>query len=139
VTPIYSARIDHLMAWRGGDFSKDDVAFDLSPKQVAALEDVLLKVRGSGLALGQIRAEDCGHPALDRGLERVFDEIQEGRGIVIVRGMPVDAHSVEDVATMFWAIGTHFGQGVSQVRLATCSAWSGMRRHQASLRAREGI
>ena len=117
MTSIYNARIDHPMAWRGGDFSKDDIAFDLSPSHVAALEGVLLKARCGGLALVQIRAEDCRHPALDRDLERVFEEIQDGRGIVIVRGMPVDAHSVEDVATMFWAIGTHFGRGVSQSAL----------------------
>jgi hypothetical protein len=117
VTPIYSARINHPMAWRSGDFSKDDIAFDLSRKHVAALEDILLKIHSAGLALGQIRAEDCRHPALDRDLERVFDEIQEGRGIVIVRGIPVDAHSVEEVAAMFWAIGTHFGRGVSQSAL----------------------
>jgi len=117
VTPIYSARIDHPMAWRGGDFSKENIAFDLSAKQVAALEDVLFKVRGAGLALAQIRPENCRHPALDRDLERIFDEIQEGRGIVIVRGIPVDAHSVEDIAAMFWAMGTHFGRGVSQSAL----------------------
>lgn len=34
-----------------------------------------------------------------------------------MRGVPVDTHSVEDVATMFWAIGTHFGPGVSQSAL----------------------
>jgi hypothetical protein len=73
----------------------------LALKHVAALEAVLLKVRGTGLAPGRIRAEGCRHPALDRDLEREFDEIQGGRGVVIVRGMPVDAHSVEDVATMF--------------------------------------
>jgi hypothetical protein len=105
------------MAWRGGDVSKDAIAFDLSRKHVAALEDVLLRVRGAGPALGQIRAKDCRHPALDRDLGRAFDEIQEGRGIFIVRGMPVDAHSVEEVAAMFWAIGTHFGRGVSQSAL----------------------
>jgi WD40 repeat protein len=57
VTPIHNARIDHPMAWRGDDFSKDDISFDLSPKHVAALEDVLLKVRGADLAPGRIRAE----------------------------------------------------------------------------------
>jgi len=31
--------------------------------------------------------------------------------------LPVEAHSVEDIATMFWAIGTHFGRGVSQSAL----------------------
>jgi hypothetical protein len=30
VTPIHNARIDLPVAWRGGDFSKDDISFDLS-------------------------------------------------------------------------------------------------------------
>jgi hypothetical protein len=63
------------MAWRGGDFSKDDIAFDLSRKHVAALEDVLLRVRDASLALGQIRAEDCRHPALERNARPVVSEI----------------------------------------------------------------
>jgi hypothetical protein len=105
------------MAWCGGDFSKDDISFDLSRRQVAALQDVLLRLRKAGLLLGETHAEHCRHPALDDDLERVFDEIQEGRGIVIVRGLPVDGHSVEDISTMFWALGAHFGRGVSQSAL----------------------
>jgi hypothetical protein len=117
VTPIHNTQIDHPMAWRGRDLSKDDIAFDLTSRQVAALEDVLLKVGRAGVPLGRILLEHCRHPALDRDLERVFDEIQDGRGIVIVRGIPVEAHSVDEIATLFWAIGTHFGRGVSQSAL----------------------
>ena len=117
MTPIHNAHIDHPMAWRGRELSKDDIAFDLTSRQAAALEDVLLKVGRQGVPLGRIHLEQCRHPALDRDLERVFDEIQDGRGIVIVRGIPVEAHSVDDIATMFWAIGTHFGRGVSQSAL----------------------
>ena len=101
----------------GADFSKDDISFDLSQRQVAALEDMLLRLRKAGLVLGEIDAQHCRHPALDDDLGRVFDEIQEGRGIVIVRGLPVDRHSVEDISTMFWALGAHFGHGVSQSAL----------------------
>jgi len=102
------------MTWRGNELRKDDVAFDLSRAQAAALEDVLLRVRKAGLAVNDILPEHCRHPTLDAGLGRVFDEIQDGRGIVIVRGIPVTEHSTDDISTMFWAIGTHFGRGVSQ-------------------------
>jgi hypothetical protein len=112
------------MGWHGRDFCKEDIAFDLTSRHVAALEDVLQKVRQGGLPLGQILREYCRHPALDRDLEGVLDEIQQGRGIVIVRGLPVEAHSVEDIATMFWAIGTHLGRGVSQSAPRRC-AWRG--------------
>ena len=117
MTPIFREHIGDPMAWCGGDFSKDDISFDLSRRQVAALQDVLLRLRKAGLLLGETHAEHCRHPALDDDLERVFDEIQEGRGIVIVRGLPVDGHSVEDISTMFWALGAHFGRGVSQSAL----------------------
>ncbi|HEX3418167.1 MAG TPA: TauD/TfdA family dioxygenase [Stellaceae bacterium] len=117
MTPIFRDRIDHPMAWRGRDLSKEEISFDLSQRHAAALKDVLLKIRKAGLLLGEIRAEHCRHPALDDDLERAFVEIQEGRGIVIVRGLPVDRHSVGDISTMFWALGTHFGRGVSQSAL----------------------
>jgi len=115
MTPRFPARIEHPMAWRGSDIrSKDEIAFDLTGRQAAALEEVLGKIRAPGSALGDIRPEHCRHPALDAPLARVFDEIQEGRGIVIVRGIPVAGHPVEAVSAMFWALGTHFGRGVSQ-------------------------
>ena len=118
MTPIHDARIDHPMAWRGSDIKdKDEIAFDLTRRHQIALEDVLLRVRKAGLALAEIEPAHCRHPALDADLERVFDEIQDGRGIVIVRGIPVEGYSVEDVCTMFWALGAHFGRGVSQSAL----------------------
>jgi hypothetical protein len=113
--PFAHAPIIDPMAWRGSDLgSKDDIAFDLSRAHVAALEDVLHRVRKAGLALSEIEPEHCRHPALDADLAHVFGELQDGRGIVILRGLPVKDHAIEDISTMFWAVGTHFGRGVSQ-------------------------
>jgi hypothetical protein len=105
---------DERMAWRGTDLKKDDIAFDLTPGHATALQELLHKFRQEGLGIGQILPKHCRHPALDTDLARVFDEIQEGRGIVIIRGIPVDGFSVDDVSAIFWAIGCHFGRGVSQ-------------------------
>jgi hypothetical protein len=114
MTSTRSAEIDRAMAWHGAELTKDAVAFDLGRRHAAALADVLLRVRKAGLALGEIRAEHCRHPALDDDFARIFDEIQDGRGIVILRGIPVADHSDEEVGVLFWAIGTHLGRGVSQ-------------------------
>jgi len=105
---------DQRMAWRGVDLRKDDIAFDLTRRHAAALEELLDAFHKQRLGLAQIRPEHCRHPALDADLGRVFDEIQEGRGIVIIRGIPVAGHSDDDVSTIFWALGAHFGRGVSQ-------------------------
>ena len=105
---------DQRMAWRGVDLRKDDIAFDLTRRHAAALEELLDGFRKQRLGLGQIHPEHCRHPALDADLARVFDESQEGRGIVIIRGIPVSGHSDDDISAMFWALGAHFGRGVSQ-------------------------
>ncbi|MBV9551239.1 MAG: TauD/TfdA family dioxygenase, partial [Alphaproteobacteria bacterium] len=97
---------------RGGDFTKDDIAFDLTARHRAALEDILHRTPKTAIA--DILPADCRHPALDADLERVFDDIQDGRGIVIVRGIPVEDYSVDEVQRLFWALGAHFGRGVSQ-------------------------
>jgi len=112
MSAIHTVPADHKMVWRGGDFTKDDIAFDLTARQRSALSDVLHRTAKS--EIGDIEPADCRHPALDAALERVFDEIQEGRGIVVVRGIPVEGYSTDEVSRMFWALGTHFGRGVSQ-------------------------
>jgi hypothetical protein len=115
MSAIHHVPANHKMAWCGGDFTKDDIAFDLTARHAAALEDVLHRVSRTELA--DIGPTDCRHPALDADLERVFDEIQDRRGIVIVRGIPVADYSVDEISRMFWALGAHFGRGVSQSAL----------------------
>lgn len=117
MTPQYKEQIPAPMAWRGGDFTKDQIAFDLTTTQVAALEDILGRVENAGLPMREIGPDHARHPTLDAPLERVFNEIQHGRGITIVRGFPVTRFSVDQISKMFWAVGAHFGRGVSQSAL----------------------
>ncbi len=112
MSAIHTVPAGHKMVWRGGDFTKDDIAFDLTARQRAALTEVLHRTAKS--EIGDIEPADCRHPALDADLARVFDDIQDGRGIVVVRGIPVEGYSADEVSRMFWALGTHFGRGVSQ-------------------------
>ncbi len=119
MTPIYRERIDHPMAWRGSDIrSKDEISFDLSARHVAALKDVLHRV--NGMALEDIRREHCGHPALDADMARIFDEVQNGRGMMFLRGIPVADHPLPEIEKMYWALDTHLGTALSQNCLGHC-------------------
>jgi hypothetical protein len=113
MTEIYKEQVVGKMAWRGSDFkSKSDIAINLSAKQVSALEEVLQRV--AGIPIENITREQCGHPELDATLSATLDELMNGRGLVLVRGLPVEKHTVEESEKMFWIIGTHFGVAVSQ-------------------------
>src|SRR5258708_9312568 len=117
MTPQYKELLTVPMAWRGSELTKEQVGFDVSARQVAALEDGLARSETAALSMREIGLEHARHPALDQALAQVFDEIQHGRGIVIVRGFPVTRYSVEQIGKMYWALGAHFGRGVSQSAL----------------------
>ncbi len=111
-TEIYRRQIEHPIAWSGSDFrGKDAIAFDLSARQVTALEDIVM--RTAALPRDEVSREHCGHPALDEALAGVYEEIIRGRGLVIVRGFPVDDHSIEEIERIYWAFCTHFGHLLS--------------------------
>jgi hypothetical protein len=38
----------------------------------------------------------------------------DGRGFVVLRGIPVDRYDVADVERIYWGVGSHFGAGHSQ-------------------------
>ena len=72
LTPILWDPVEDPMAWRGSDIaSKDELAFDLTARNVAALESILVRV--ADMPRDDIAREQCGHPDLDRDLTRVYD------------------------------------------------------------------
>ena len=112
LTPIHEHRVDDAMAWVGTDFAgKDDLAFDLSAKNVAALETIL--ARTAHKDRDEISDEDARHPDLDDDLARLYRELMFGRGLAVVRGFPVAQHSIEDLERIYWAFCTHLGYLVS--------------------------
>jgi Taurine catabolism dioxygenase TauD, TfdA family len=111
-TPIHTELIDDPMTWVGSDFETDDeLVYELPARTVAALEEV--RERVAGMARDDIEREHVGHPDLDPVAREVYDELISGRGLVIVRGFPVDRYSVDDMEFIYWAWLSHFGRLVS--------------------------
>ena len=47
-------------------------------------------------------------------LDRLRDEVLNGRGFVLVRGMPVEDRPLAESATAYWGVGAYFGNARSQ-------------------------
>jgi hypothetical protein len=74
-------------------------------------------VKRGGVALADIALDHFRHPALDDDLAGIQAELLFGRGIVVLRGLPVHEYDAEDMAIMYWGIGAHLGVAVSQSAL----------------------
>ena len=48
------------------------------------------------------------------GSTRCGEEILDGRGFVLIRGLPVEGRPITDSAAAYWGVGTYFGNARSQ-------------------------
>ena len=74
----------------------------------------LRAARASGRATEELRREDFPLDDISNDLDNIRGQVLNGRGIVLLRGLPVTRYSREDMCRMFWGLGTHFGRAVSQ-------------------------
>jgi len=86
----------------------------LAPDEVAELEAAVRATRERGLPLGRVDREAFPLPTLGPRLARLAGELREGRGFLLLRGLPVGRWGEEDSARAFWGIGQHLGQPGAQ-------------------------
>ena len=58
------------------------------------------------------RTSHCRH--LARVLDRLRGQVLDGRGFVLLRGVPVEGRPIAESAVAYWGIGTYFGVARSQ-------------------------
>ena len=69
------------------------------------------------LLLQDVTHKDFKLPKLGPKLIEFRDEAVNGRGFVLLRGLPVQDWAVEEVATAYWGMGTYWGKAQPQNRL----------------------
>ena len=115
MTPMITHHIDHPSAWKGGDFkSKDDYSIDLEGRHIDALASALDGIKARGLVTEAITKELFPLDPIHYLIDEMFDEIMNRRGFLMLRGWPLDDYSVEDIGTMYFGLGLHFGRVASQ-------------------------
>lgn len=107
--------IEHPGAWRAADFPDlSAITFELERHHLRALDGALRFSHGTGLATESIGRDAFPLDDIAADLASIRERVQNGRGIVLLRGLPVTRYSREDMCRMFWGLGAHFGHAVSQ-------------------------
>src|SRR4051794_41700276 len=103
-------------AWIGAEMRRREAewTYRLSPPEIAEIEAAVAAVQARGLELAEIRRDDFPLPTLGPVLDRLRREVLDGRGFVLLRGMPVADRPIAWSATAYWGIGAHFGSARSQ-------------------------
>jgi hypothetical protein len=104
----------HRAGWLGAEFDRGALYWDFSPAHLAAIDELMDRLAGDERPFHRITRRDFSHRALDGDLAAVLAEIKTGPGIVVMRGFPVDRYTPEEMQSVYWGIGVHFGHGCSQ-------------------------
>jgi hypothetical protein len=110
MTPITGPK-----AWRSDRLGNDPswiVTF--TDADIAETERALAAAKSTGRAMAEIGREQFPLPTVAPKLARILDEIRDGRGFVVVRGLPVRRYSDDDVGLILWGLGRYLGTPLHQ-------------------------
>jgi hypothetical protein len=96
-------------AWTS-DQVGDDYVWELTDIDRAELEAALEHAEAATVRTLDITAEDFPLPSLGPKLEATARELIDGRGVVLIRGVPVDRLGRERASAVYWGIGMHLGR-----------------------------
>jgi hypothetical protein len=108
--------IEGPSAWVGAELARRPAewTYELTQAEIAEIERAAAGVREAGLDLGTITRQTFPLPTLGPTLDRLRREILDGRGFVLIRGLPVAGKNLVDNAAAYLGIGSHLGHARSQ-------------------------
>ena len=103
-------------AWTGKAIQNDTTWIEhLQAADIQAMDQALAALKAKGLAFPNFRQEDFPiGPALVTRLAALSEELENGRGFSLWRGLPVHRYSEEELKAVYYGIGLHLGMPVCQ-------------------------
>lgn len=112
---ILKQKIEDATAWKGKDI-KDDTSwiYHWSDQSIAVLEKALENIKAKGLKVPDFTKEDFPITELAEEINHFNEELENGRGFILIRGLPIERYSDEEAAILYYGLGLHMGKPVSQ-------------------------
>ncbi len=102
-------------AWEPDELdASDDWIYRLTAGDLEDLTAAMDHVERKGIDMVDMVREDFPLPRLGAALREVRLELMEGRGLAVLRGLPVAEMGRERAALAYFGIGTHLGAPISQ-------------------------
>ncbi|MEZ5727427.1 MAG: TauD/TfdA family dioxygenase [Burkholderiaceae bacterium] len=115
MTTIRNEPLTGPAVWVGGDFANDHSwIHPLTADEIAAIDAALAGLKQRGRRFPHFTKDDFPLGPLNAELERRADELENGRGFWLMRGLPIERYSDDEINTLYFGIGLHLGTPVGQ-------------------------
>jgi hypothetical protein len=109
VDPHTLTPLEPACEWRHDDVG-DSYVFELTDAHLAELDAALVEAEGRTGDVLDITREAFPLPTLGAELDALARELIDGRGMVLIRGLPVARYGKERATAIYWGVGTHLGR-----------------------------
>jgi hypothetical protein len=101
--------------WMGKDLARSlEWQVQLPHETLADIDASIRRLRGRNVSFDTLAIEDMPLESFRHKLAELKDEITNGRGFVVLRGLPVENYSVAEQKMIYWSFGRHFGTATPQ-------------------------
>jgi TfdA family taurine catabolism dioxygenase TauD len=101
--------------WYPADLEGTDAwVYRLSNSEVAEIHRAVADIESRRVELADITRENFPLPMLAPALAGIKEELQNGRGMALIRGLPVEGRTRFQVAAGYWGLGQYMGRAKSQ-------------------------
>lgn len=102
-------------AWYGPEIaSRGDWILTLDAEDVAEIAAATRPLAATEADIAALTPQDFPLPRLGPRLAAMLDDLMEGRGFALIRGLDISAWSMREAATAFFGLGRHLGRACSQ-------------------------
>ncbi len=115
VPPFPPEPVTGPQAWSGRDLrGTDEWVHTITAAEAEEIVAAVRQVEARGRELLAIGQDDFPLPTLAARLHGIRREVLHGRGVFVLRGLPLDALGNRGAAVAFWGLGRYLGEPVSQ-------------------------
>ncbi|KAF7967849.1 hypothetical protein HWV62_32894 [Athelia sp. TMB] len=113
-TPLpagFPKKLESPLVWEGSDWKDEkEWVYALTPSDLKEISEAVKHFRALDKPLGFISQATFPLPTLGPTLSGIARELHSGRGFSVVRGIPVDSYSREEVVIIYAGVSSYVGE-----------------------------
>ena len=115
INPVRQRPVDERSVWQASELESDDSwHHTLTAAERSELEAATRAAAARGLTDGQFDRDDFPLPTLGPRIEALVDNVENGRGVGLLRGIPVEQYTNAELRVLYWGFGVYAGNVISQ-------------------------
>lgn len=112
---VWMKQVNSPHAWKGPQFGTADEWIErLTEAEIADIDKALRAAQKTGLPLEQIERQHFPLTVMAERLAGIEHEVRDGRGFMVLRGLPMSRYSDEEAGLIYWGLGRYLGTPLYQ-------------------------